>query len=285
MPLSTLPSDAIDRLPSPKGVALALTQACRRDSSNLREISDLVCTDPALSGRLLALANAAAMAGRTVVSVEEAVSRMGLLRVSQVALAFSLIDQHGSGHCSNFNYAGFWNRCLLMAACSRSFGSLRKLGVAGDLFTVGLLAQIGTLALATAFPQSYSDLIVQDLAAPELLAREQALTGTDHVQLSVALMEHWGIPQEYTRPFGLYEAQAVAAGQAPQAFGNRARLAQCAWQLAGVLAREGSDQALDSTECAAVVQWLGLDRQELLVQLHDIESVWRVWLVLIARKG
>ena len=34
-----------------------------------------------------------------------------------------------------------------MAAASRAFGSLRRLGVAGELFTVGLLAQIGSLAL------------------------------------------------------------------------------------------------------------------------------------------
>ena len=160
---TALPADLIDRLPTPKGVALALTKACRRDDMNLEEIAKLVRTDPALTARLLALANAAASGGRAVVSVDEAVARMGLLRVSQVALAFSLIDQHGSGNCTNFDYAGFWNRSLLMAACAREFGSLSKLGVPADLFTVGLLAQIGRLGLATAFPKEYSNLMVLDI--------------------------------------------------------------------------------------------------------------------------
>jgi HD-like signal output (HDOD) protein len=275
-----LSAEVIERLPSPKGVALALTQACRRDDANLDEIANLVRTDPALSGRLLALANAAALGGRNVVSVDEAVSRMGLVRVSQVALAFSLIDQHGSGACRNFDYAGFWNRSLLMAAATRTLGALRKLGVAGELFTVGLLAQIGCLALATAFPVEYANLMALDITRSDLLQRERAITGTDHLQLSVAMLEHWGIPIEYARPFGLYENAQPPAGDSAAA--QRARLAHSAWLLAGVLAQEGSDVAVDHADCLSSLHWLELDRAELLVYLQEIESVWRVWLALIA---
>jgi HD-like signal output (HDOD) protein len=276
-----LSADVIDRLPSPKGVALALTQACRRDDANLDEIASLVRTDPALSGRLLALANAAAMGARNVVSVDEAVSRMGLVRLSQLALAFSLIDQHGSGACRNFDYAGFWNRSLLMAAATRTFGALRKLGVAGELFTVGLLAQIGCLGLATAFPKEYGNLMALDLAPADLLEREQAVTGTDHLQLSVAMLEHWGVPIEYARPFGLYENAQPAAGDSSGA--QRARLAHSAWLLAGVLAQEGSEVAVDHAQCRGSLQWLDVERDELLAYLREIEAVWRVWLALIAR--
>jgi len=280
-----LSQDVIDRLPTPKGVALALTQACRRDDANLDEIARLVNMDPALSGRLLALANAAALGGRSVVSVEEAVSRMGLVRVSQVALAFSLIDQHGSGACANFDYAGFWNRSLLMAAASRVFGSLRKLGVAGELFTVGLLAQIGLLGLATAFPQEYSELVGQDLGRAELLQQEQAQLHTNHRDLSVAMLEHWGIPVEYSKPFGQYESSPpeLGANAAPSAL--RAQLAHSCWLLADMLARDGSEAALDHPGCVAALAWLRLEREDLQAQLQEIEAVWRVWLVLISKKG
>ena len=278
-----LSAEVIERLPSPKGVALALTKACRRDDANLDEISSLVRTDPALSGRLLALANAAAMGGHSVASAEEAVGRMGLTRVSQVALAFSLIDQHGEGACTNFSYAGYWNHSLLMAAATRQFGGLQRLGVSGDLFTVGLLAQIGRLALATAFPSVYSNLIALDLGAAELLQRERTLTGTDHLQLSVAMMEHWGIPVEYAMPFGLYE-DATAELAPGSLMAQRAQLAHGAWTLARVLASDSAEAALDSAECMAALHWLQLDREALQLQLQEIESVWRVWLALIARQ-
>lgn len=279
---SALSADVIARLPSPQGVALALTQACRRDDANLDEICGLVRTDPALSGRLLALANTAALGGRSVVSVEEAVSRMGLLRVSQLALAFSLIDQHGSGHCRAFDYTAFWNRSLLMAAASREFGSLRKLGVSGELFTVGLLAQVGCLALATAFPEDYADLITQKLVRSELLQRQQSRLLTTEVQLSVDLMEHWGIPAEYARPFGLNETTELFPGHSTSA--QRARLAHSAWVLAGILADQGIEAALDTPQCLAALQWLELERADLQAHFQEIDAVWRVWLELIAHK-
>ena len=38
-------------LPSPKGVALALLEACRQEDVTIAEITKLIQTDPALSGR------------------------------------------------------------------------------------------------------------------------------------------------------------------------------------------------------------------------------------------
>ena len=282
---TALPPDLIDRLPTPKGVALALTKACRRDDMNLDEIAELVRTDPALSARLLALANAAASGGRTVVSADEAVARMGLLRVSQVALAFSLIDQHGAGACTHFDYAGFWNRSLLMAASAREFGTLHKLGVPADLFTVGLLAQIGRLGLATAFPKEYSNLMVLDISAADLRQREVALMQTDHVDLSVAMMEHWGVPIEYARPFGLHESSSLAAFTAQSVPHARAILAHSCWKVSSLLSVQDADAVLQDAECMATLEWLQLDTVELSAKLDDIEALWRVWLNLISRAG
>jgi HD-like signal output (HDOD) protein len=280
---TALSPDAINRLPTPKGVALALAQACRREDVRLEEIAKLVRTDPALSGRLLALANAAAFGGRTLASADEAVLRMGLVRVSQLALAFSLIDQHGAGACANFNYAGFWNRSLLMAASASVFGTLRKIGPADELFTVGLLAQIGQLALATSFPREYSNLMALEIDRADLLRREKAITRTDHLELSVALMEHWGIPIDYARPFGLHEVGKPSQFSANPKLEERARLAHTAWQVALALSGKGISAMIDQPECTATLEWLHLAPDALEEHLQAIESQWRAWLQLIAR--
>lgn len=280
---TALPADLIDRLPTPKGVALALTKACRREDVNLEEIVELVRTDPALSARLLVLANAAASGGRAVVSADEAVARMGLQRVSQIALAFSLIEQHGAGACINFDYAGFWNRSLLMASSAREFGALHHLGVPADLFTVGLLAQIGRLGLATAFPKEYSNLMVLNISPADLRHRELALMQTDHVDLSVAMMEHWGVPMEYARPFGLHESDSLATFTAQSLPHARAILAHSCWKVSAVLSVQDADAVLQDPECLATLDWLKLDPMQLSAKLDDIEALWRVWLNLISR--
>ena len=64
-------------LPSPKGVALAILELCRRDDTTLAEIARVVQTDPALSSRLIRQANSAAQgAVRPIASVVDAIGRV-----------------------------------------------------------------------------------------------------------------------------------------------------------------------------------------------------------------
>jgi len=280
-----LSPEVISRLPTPKGVALALTKACQGEDVHLDTIAGLVRTDPALSGRLLALANSAASGGRALASVDEAIARMGLSTVTQVALAFSLIDQYSEGHCTNFNYAGFWNQSLLMAAASQRLGTLRKLGPASELFTVGLLAQIGSLALATVFPKEYSDVVVTDVGRLGRLELEEAKFSINHLALSIALMEHWGIPSEYARPFGLHEEGTTEQFNPYVKQKERAQLSHAAWLVAGALSNEGMDALFDDDECVESLAWLELSREAMQEQLTEIEAVWQVWLALITRPG
>ena len=50
-------------LPSPKGVALAILEMCRKDDTTITEIAHIAQTDPALAGRLIRNANAASTGG------------------------------------------------------------------------------------------------------------------------------------------------------------------------------------------------------------------------------
>lgn len=280
-----LSPEAIARLPTPKGVALALLKACRSENVNLQEIADLVRTDPALSGRLLTLANTAAAGGHNIISIDEAVSRTGLVAVSQIALAFSLIDQHSSGFCANFNYAGFWSRSLLMAAASREFGVPARLGAPGELFTVGLFAQVGQLALATTYPAEYSLLLAQGVSRAELLQRETAIAGLDHLALSVALMAQWGVPPEYARPFGFHEEPGLSEFAFDPKLKGRSDLAHASWHVAMALANESIDAVLETPACVEATAWLRLDPESFRIRVTEIESVWRLWLALIARNS
>src|SRR3569623_446302 len=74
------------QLPSPRGVALAILELSRRENATLGEIARVVQTDPALSGRLIKLANTASHVARPVVSIQEAVVRQGMATVRHLAL-------------------------------------------------------------------------------------------------------------------------------------------------------------------------------------------------------
>jgi two-component system cell cycle response regulator len=138
------------QLPSPKGVALAVLEISRRDNATLAEVARVVQTDPALSGRLIKLANTASHIPRPVVSVQEAVVRQGMTSVRQLALGFSLLDQYRAGACQGFDYQAYWSHSLLMGLAMQALGARVRSAATDELFICGLLAQVGQLALATA---------------------------------------------------------------------------------------------------------------------------------------
>jgi len=195
------------QLPTPKGVALAVLELSRRENVTLAEVSRVVQTDPALSGRLIRLANTASQISRPVASVQEAVIRLGLASVRQLTLGFSLLDNYRDGPCKAFNYQDYWSHSLLAAIAMQALGARTRVATPDELFTCGLLAQIGRLALATAYPDEYEAILVAYRTDPShaLAAREREHLETDHNELSVALMSDWGIPKVLTEPVAHHE--------------------------------------------------------------------------------
>lgn len=193
------------RLPSPKGVALAIMEITRREETTLDEVARVVQSDPALSSRLLRLSNAAAR-GRPVVSISEAVMRLGMATVRRLAMAFSLVDQYLEGPCPSFDYPGFWSHSLFMAVASQALGRLLPAASPDELFACGLLAQVGSLALVTVYPADYAKLLTESCHGVALMELERRRLGVDHSEFTVAIMADCGIPKALTEPVYYHEA-------------------------------------------------------------------------------
>ena len=200
-----------DQLPSPRGVALAVLELSRRENATLGEIARVVQTDPALSARLIKLANTGSRIARPVVSLQEAVVRQGMAAVRQLALGFSLIDQYRAGTCSGFDYQAYWSHSLLMALSMQALGERVRVAAPDELFVCGLLAQIGRLALATAYFTEYEEVLKlhQIDPAEPISAIERKLLETDHTELGIAMLGDWGIPKSFTEPLAHYEESSA----------------------------------------------------------------------------
>jgi HD-like signal output (HDOD) protein len=205
MTASILPQELRRKLSSPHGVAIAILEASQNENTGISDIADLVANDPALSGRLLQLANAADMSGG-VTTIHQAVRRLGMDAVKNLALSFSVVDQHSSGHCVHFPYKKFWSESLVMAHLMRELATAVNVGSVDELFTCALLARIGCLGLATAYPTEYSALLSTPLFDQELLAQEVATFGLHHLDISAALLREWGFPELLISPVLLHES-------------------------------------------------------------------------------
>lgn len=263
------------KLPSPQGVALAIMDACRREEVTIAEVAKLIQMDPALSGRLLARANSASSGGaRPAASVSDAVNRLGLQAVRQLALGFSLIDQFKSGSCKQFDYSGFWSQCLLMAVAMHEFGSTLRLGSADELFCCGLLSRVGCLALATAYPLEYGAILTDPQKGEALKNQERTVLGTDHLAMSVLLLSEWGIPELFCDAVQAHEERNPAGLERGA---RRWRLAQTlylALQISELLLRAQSEQSFHISEINLIASQLGIDQANLEVVVDRVIQEW-----------
>jgi len=187
---------ATGKLPSPKGVAFSIIKLLQRDDYRVSELARLVQSDPAIAGRLLKFANAAAF-GRTrpIVSLQRAIVALGSFRVRDLVIGLSVMHSHASGQCAEFDYAGFWGHSLATAIACQELAHFVQIS-SEELFTIGLLARVGELAMASLYPSEYALVL---LAARErhrqLADLERESFNMDHYQLGATMLAEWGLPE------------------------------------------------------------------------------------------
>ncbi len=138
-------------LPSiPKVVALLLTELDRAEV-DLRRITQLISTDPALTTRLLQLANSShfKLSGK-ISSVSEALAVLELAHVKVMAQSAAGITSPKA--VPGIHLQRFWDYSLNVAKVSRSLAGLVRQNQQAA-FTCGLIHAIGELAMHLGMPE------------------------------------------------------------------------------------------------------------------------------------
>jgi HD-like signal output (HDOD) protein len=199
---------AANQLPSPTGVALAILRLGESETPSAQDIARILQTDPALSGRVLKMANSVSGGrARAIGSVREAVTHLGIRMVRHIALGFSLVSQYRRGACRSFDYASFWSRSLAMGVAAQAASYFTGRIPPAEAFTCGLLAQVGRLALASIYPDGYAEVLAQAGSGTpaEVCRQERQQFATDHNELTAALLRDWGMPELCVEAARLHE--------------------------------------------------------------------------------
>jgi two-component system cell cycle response regulator len=252
-------------------------QLCADESATIGQLAKLVQSDPALTGRLLKRANTSTEGMHPVLSALEAVNRLGLQSVRQLALSFSLVDQYGHGECEHFNYTLFWSHALLMAVAVKKFGSLLELGTADELFSCGLLTRVGCLALATAFPKEYSAIMLRGLEPQVLLAEERKTFDTDHIAMTDRLLKQWGLTGALIESLSFHENPETITYSHGTPQWRLAYLFHLSLLIANFVLQPSKEAAFQISELRLVAGKLGIDESEFTECVDDLLRQWRTW--------
>ncbi|ENO96288.1 response regulator receiver modulated diguanylate cyclase [Thauera phenylacetica B4P] len=200
-------------LPSPRGVALAIIRLTQSPDVSLAELGRVIKGDPAFVGRLIKAANGLiAENRRAIVSVQEALMVLGLPAVRTLALGFSLLSTYRKGTCQGFDYPRFWSSALLMAISMQALTQRVRVVAPDEAFSLGLLARVGELSLATLYPEAFSRLLAElkrDHGLQQVVLEDQAFA-MNHRELGAAMLADWGVPDALVQPVRFHEQPELA---------------------------------------------------------------------------
>ena len=164
--------------------------------SSARSVAEILATEPVLTASLLRTANSAgAGLRRNIVTVAEAVAYLGFSTVKSLLMRLQLgrmFRDAGGGYDSQ----NLWIHSLAVAQAAEEL-ALRSGRTDPQLaLTVGLLHDIGKVAINSQFPDTVRELWNENHAADEsFLAREQRLFGADHAFVGGHLASSWKLPE------------------------------------------------------------------------------------------
>jgi HD-like signal output (HDOD) protein len=195
-----------DALPTIPAVALNVLHLTGDPTTSVEKLAEAIECDPALTAKTLRIANSAYYSGSTpVVSVPQALVRIGVRGAKMLALSFSLLGACGAIGAPGFDFRAFWHRSLTTSVAARRIAERSVRQHTEEAFVAALLAEVGCPVLAKAFPREYGLLQKSyKVNRHDLVDLEQRLIGIGHPQISQMVLSKWHLPKQLCDAVGAH---------------------------------------------------------------------------------
>ncbi len=213
----------IESLPTLSPIALRVLQLSSSPDADIKEITSLIESDPALTARILRLCKRADRAtANEITTIDRAVALVGLEAVRAAMLSVEVygLVKADSDTSIVFDRAAFWRHSLAVACCAELIAEKHEQAGLGirpqEAFLCGLLHDLGKLALEKVLPKAFSRCVeLCEQKRSDIAEIERRVIGLDHHTAGKRLAEHWGLPHALQDVIWLHNQPAVALPQMP----------------------------------------------------------------------
>lgn len=183
-------------------VVMELMYLVAEDEVKFGEITNLLSSDAAVSAEVLRMANSPLLGTwGQVNSVMHAVVILGLERLKGMIMTAALRN-YLSPRLEQPVLLGCWRHNLACGILAETLATTYFLPK-DPCYTAGLLHDVGRLALLSAYPSDYAEML--DLAERyqvNVLECERGVFGLDHCEAGQWLVKEWGFPEEFQKITG-----------------------------------------------------------------------------------
>lgn len=189
----------IDNLPSLPAIVSRLIKVVNSPDSSADDAAKLIEQDPALTSKMIRLANSAFYGiPRSISSVTSAVVILGFNTIRSLALSASVIKMFSSARTSVIDKDRFWKHSITCAIAAkiivRHFMNIRMMDPE-SAFCAGILHDIGKLIFNEYVKDGYQEACqYASKNKISLLEAEKLILGIDHAEIGRIIADKWALP-------------------------------------------------------------------------------------------
>ncbi len=201
-------------LPSPPAIAVQILKAVQQDEAALTELGNIIATDPALTAKMLKVANSGIfVCNGAITNINRAMSILGTTVIKNIALSFVIATELNGDSQANFDFAHFWRRSVTSAVAAELIAR-KCTNKYDDIFVTALLQDIGMLVISLTKGDEYNSLLHEaQLTDADLLKQEKEKYGFNHQQVGYALLTGWNLPESICEPILYHHQPDKAVGE------------------------------------------------------------------------
>ena len=186
----------IPKLPTIPPVADKIIQLVSSKAAVVGSIVDTIEKDPAISAKVISFANAAFYRmGQPVTTIQDAVMKIGFDNVKSIALGISLLTLFkAKPGADDTSYLSITRHSMAVGIISKEIADFIGCSNNDDIFTCGLLHDLGFMVMNAFFPEIYARINEGASAGKAFYAVEDEVCGVTHGEIGAWLADKWNLP-------------------------------------------------------------------------------------------
>ncbi len=182
------------KLPVMSEVAHSLIKTLNDEDASSTEVCGIISKDPAITAKILRLANSASFGlPHSVSTLPDAVSLVGMSRIRTLCLAACMGESFPV--VPGLDRKEFWRSCMVSAGYAQWIS--KHLGMdSNQAWLASMMARLGELIIAQAQPASLTEIEKLPHLPGGRWERETQLVGFSEGQITAELARRWKFPKE-----------------------------------------------------------------------------------------
>lgn len=184
----------IENLPTLPQIAIAINAMIESGDSSIDEISHVIEKDPAITLKVLRLANSAFYGMQEkVYSISDAIILLGLSNIKHIVTSISVVKAFPNS-MDNFSMIDFWRHSVNVAVVSRKLAENLHCNTE-KTFLSGLLHDVGKIILYKNFP-SYFEKVSARARKERISFFNAERKEISHAEIGAFMADKWNLPAQ-----------------------------------------------------------------------------------------